>query len=172
MKEIFGPIRNKVAESGLIVVEPESFLPQVQYADFDIAEFLFKGLILREKDFRQALKDFDWESIRNKVLLVYCTTDAIIPSWAFMLLSAKAYGIAQEVFAGSRKKYQAKYLTRAITELDVDQYKDQRVMIKGCGKNPIPDSAYVDLTAKLLSVVKSLFFGEPCSNVPIYKKKS
>lgn len=172
MKDLLGPIKNRVAESGLIVVEPESFLPQVSYAEFDIAEFLFKGLILREKDFRQALKGYDWETLRNKVLLVHCSTDAIIPSWAYMLISARASNIAQEVFAGTKQEYQSKYLTRAIAEMDMKAYKDQRVMIKGCGKNPIPDSAYVDLTARLLSVVKSLFFGEPCSNVPIYKKKS
>lgn len=172
MKNILGPIRNKVAESGLIVIEPESFLPQVEYAEFDIAEFLFKGLILREKDFRLGLKEYDWESVQEKVLLVFCSTDAIIPSWAYMLVSALASGNATEVFAGNKEEFENKFITRAIAELDLDQYKDERVMIKGCGKKIIPESAYVDLTAKLLTVVKSLFFGEPCSNVPIYKRKS
>ena len=162
---------NKVAESGLITLKPETWVPSVPVAAFDLQEHLFQGLILKEQDFRDTLKTMDWSVYKDQVLCVYCSTDAIIPSWAYMLVATYAAPFAANIFYGNQEQWVGHALLRHIEQLDITEYKDQRVIIKGCSDEfPIGPEVYVALTAKLVPVVKSLMFGEPCSTVPVYKR--
>ncbi len=161
---------NRVANSGLITINPEDFLPSEEIIALDIAQFLFQGLILKEKDFRMALKEFDWGQYQNKVLTVHCSTDAIIPLWAFMLITVNASSHAHEVFLGTREDYITEKVNKAIRAIRTDEYEGKRVVIKGCGEKWVPSSAYLELTNKLQPVVQSLMYGEPCSTVPIFKR--
>jgi hypothetical protein len=165
------PIVNRVAQSSLITIKLEEFFPQEELVHFDLKDFLFKELILKEKDFRAALKEHDWEQYTGKVLLAYCSTDAIIPVWAYMLVAAYAAPIAKEVFQGTAEVYYQVHFDRAVAALDMEQYTDQRIVVKGCSDHPVPPSAYLDLTSRLRPVAKSIMYGEPCSTVPVYKKK-
>jgi hypothetical protein len=162
---------NKVAESGLITLKPETWVPSTPVASFDLKDYLFHGLILKEQDFRDRLKTIDWSQYKDQVLCVYCSTDAIIPSWAYMLVATYASAFAAQIFYGNSEHYVSSALLRHIEQIDANQYRDQRVIIKGCSDEfPIGPEVYVALTAKLVPVVKSLMFGEPCSTVPVYKR--
>lgn len=165
------PLVNKVAASGLITLKLETFWPQAELAELDIKDYLFKELLLKEKDFRAAMKAHDWTQYEGKVLLVHCSTDAIIPMWAYMLIAVHASPYAQDVFQGTAEDYYRTYFTQKLNALDVEAYKDQRVILKGCtdGK-AIPPQAYLALTKRLRPIAKSIMFGEPCSTVPIYKR--
>jgi hypothetical protein len=165
-------IVNKVAESGLITLDLEDFYPKDEIMGFDLKEYLFMGMILKEKDFRAALQNLDWETFRGKMVAVYCSADAIIPLWAYMLVSTNLSGIANKVFAGTPDEMRKQLFIEKIREINNTEYKDQRVIIKGCGDLDIGDYAYVEITNKLTPVVKSLMYGEPCSTVPVYKKKT
>jgi len=165
------PIVNRVANSGIITLNLENYFPDNDFVVLDIKDYLFKELILKEKDFRTALKEYDWSSIKDKILLVYCSSDAIIPVWAFMLVGAYAAPFAAEVYQGTETEYLKTHYNKIIQELDVESYKDQRIVIKGCSNKPVPPSAYSDLTYKLQPTVRSIMYGEPCSTVPIYKRK-
>ena len=129
------------------------------------------GLMLREKDFREFVKTHDWSQYNGKNVAVTCTADAIVPVWAYMLLANKLAPFAREVVFGNEDVLETVLFEKSIAKMDVEQYRDQRIVLKGCGDIPVPVSAYVELTKKLTPVVKSLMFGEPCSTVPIYKKK-
>ena len=165
------PLVNKVAASGLITLKLEDFWPNVELATFDIKDYLFQALLLKEKDFREALKNHDWSQYQGKVLLVYCSTDAIIPMWAYMLITSYAEPEATDVFQGHQEDYFRTYFTQQLNALDIAPYQGQRVILKGCtdGK-AIPPQAYLELTKRLRPVAKSIMFGEPCSTVPIYKQ--
>lgn len=165
------PLVNRVAASGLITVDLEDFFPEVEIAHFDIKNYLFKELLLKEKDFRAALKEQDWSQYQDKVLLVYCSTDAIVPMWAYMLVAAYAAPYCKDIFNGTEKEYFQNTYNQIIEELAIEQYQDQRVIIKGCSDRPVPASAYLKLTQRLQPIAKTIMFGEPCSTVPIYKKK-
>jgi hypothetical protein len=164
------PLVNRVASSGLITLKLEEFFPAVELAHFDLKDFLFMELILKEKDFRAALKEHNWEQYTGKVLLVYCSTDAIIPVWAYMLVAAYATPSAVDVFQGDREDYYRTYFLRQLDQLDVEQYRDQRLVIKGCSDHPVPPAAYLEITRLLQPLAKSIMFGEPCSTVPVYKQ--
>ena len=165
------PLVNRVAASSLITLDLETLLPsEDQLAHFDIKDYLFHGLILKEKDFRAALKEHDWSQYEGKTLLVYCSSDAIIPLWSYMLVTSYASPVVEDLFQGDFKAYQQQYLLNAIKNMDVTPYVDQRIVIKGCSKEEVPTAAYLDLTHKLRPHAKSIMFGEPCSTVPIYKK--
>jgi Protein of unknown function (DUF2480) len=148
MSEVF---QNKVAESGIITLDLEQYYPKGDTAVFDMKDHLFMGLILKEKDFREALKNMDWEIYRDKNVAVTCSADAIIPVWAYMLVGAGLLG--------------------NIAAADTAPFIDKRVVIKGCGEIPISEAAYLQITHQLRPVAKSIMYGEPCSTVPIYKKK-
>ena len=162
---------NKVAVSGLINLNLEDYFPKQPFVDLDLAQYLFQGLILREKDFRDAMNNYDWSSIDGHILLVSCSADAIIPSWAYMLIASHATGHAFDNFLGNKESYLTSYYREIIQQLPIDEFIDQRIVIKGCSKKPVPVSAYLEITKKLQPVSKSIMFGEPCSTVPIYKRK-
>jgi hypothetical protein len=165
------PIENKVKESGLIQIDLETLMPKVDFASIDISELLWEGLVLKEKDFRAWLKNHNWESYKNKGVRIFCSTDAIIPTWSYMLITSALEGIAFKVIVGSELLLNQLILQDVINAIDTDYYQDSRVIVKGCAKLPSPELALSLLVQKLQPVVKSIMFGEPCSTVPVYKKK-
>lgn len=163
-------IVNKVAESALTTIDLEDFLPVDEPVLFDLKDYLFKGLIIKEKEFRESLLNTDPELYRNKPVLVVCSAEAIIPMWAYMLLASQLQPVVKELFLGSVNEWKKMKLLEAIAFIDVSKYKDQRVVIKGCGSYPVPEAAYLEITKRIRPVVKSIFYGEPCSTVPIFKQ--
>jgi hypothetical protein len=165
------PIINKVAESGLITLDLEKYYPSGEVAVFDMKDHLFMGMILKEKDFREALKNLDWSVYQDKNVAVTCTADAIIPVWAYMLVATYLQPIAKEVVMGDEKELHKTIYLKNLSSIDVNEYADKRVVIKGCGETPIGDFAYMEITKLRRPVAKSIMYGEPCSTVPIYKKR-
>lgn len=162
---------NRVANSPLQNINLESFYPPQEMVLFDIKDYLFMELILKEKDFRKALKEHDWSQYQNKIVLIICSADAIIPMWAGMLITSYASAYASDIFMGSQEEYLKYHYKKVIENLDSAQYENGMLVIKGCSDKPVPASAYVSLTQKLQPLAKSIMFGEPCSTVPVYKKK-
>ncbi|MBN9292856.1 MAG: DUF2480 family protein [Flavobacteriia bacterium] len=163
-------IRNKIKESGLINLDLAFFKPnKLKIVPFDIAEQLWQGLVLKEKDFRQFLADHDWNQYQNKYVYIFCSTDAIVPTWAFMLVASKLIGIAAHVMVGTEQELIRDVIKSKIEELDIETYKDGRLIIKGCSDIDFPAFAMVKLMERLQPVCKSIMYGEPCSTVPIYK---
>ena len=163
-------LRNRVAESALRTIDLETLWSEPPIAIFDLKDHLFQGLVLREKEFRQALQDHNWEQYREKALLVYCSSDAIIPAWAPMLVASRAADFALEVFPGDQNAYLEAKFREAIASLDPAEFEDARVVVKGCSKRSVPPGAYIALLNRLQPVVRTLMFGEPCSTVPVYKR--
>jgi hypothetical protein len=170
MSTVSKPLVNRVAASGLITLKLEEFLPTTPLETLDLKAYLFQGLILREKDFREAMDQHDWEQYQGKTLLVHCSADAIVPLWAYMLIASKAAPYAADVSYGSAEAYYQAYFAQTLAALNVEQYRDQRIIIKGCSDRPVPTAAYVEITKRLRPLAKSIMYGEPCSTVPIYKK--
>lgn len=164
-------IRNKVAESGIITLNLEDFYPTDEIVIFDIKDYLFMEMILKEKDFRESLKNFDWQQYTNKNVGITCTVDAIIPLWAYMLVAVYLEPVANFVAEGNIEEIRKRILLQNINSINKDEYKDKRIVIKGCGDVEIPPYAFAEITRVLLPIVKSLMYGEPCSTVPVYKKK-
>ena len=162
-------IINKVAQSGLITFNLENYYPQGERVLIDIKDVLFMGMILKEKDFRQWIKDQDWTKYQDAYVAVHCSVDAIIPTWAYMLVASKLAGIAKKIVFGDLKSLETSIWEEALVNIDVNQYKDQKMVVKGCSNLPVSEAAYLIITAKLTPVVSSLMFGEPCSTVPVYK---
>jgi len=165
-------IVNKVAESGLVTIDLENFYPRQEVVLFDLKDYLFMGLILKEKDFREALKKEDWEKFRNKYVAVTCTADAIIPIWAYMLVVSYVQPVAADIIQGDEKELHRYLFIKNIEALNSEEYIDKRVVIKGCGDLPIGEFAYTEITKKLRPVAKSIMYGEACSTVPVFKKTS
>jgi hypothetical protein len=163
---------NKVAESGIVTINLEQYIAPADYIVFDLKPFLFMEMILKEKDYREALKNNDWTIYENKTVCITCSVDAIIPQWAFMLATTYLQPIAKDIRFGNIDTIKNDALRLAINAIATDEYIDKRIVIKGCGDVAIPDEAYIAITHKLLPVAKSIMYGEPCSTVPIYKKKS
>ena len=164
-------IINKVAESALTSIDLEEYYPKGDTAVFDLKDHLFMGLILKEKDFRTALQTNDWEQFRDKNVAVTCSADAIIPMWAYMLVASNLQPVAKEVVFGEEKNILNTLLLRNLSTIKGEEYTDKRVVVKGCGDVAIPEAAYVEITNKLRPYVKSIMYGEPCSTVPIFKRK-
>lgn len=164
-------IVNKVANSGLVSLNLEDYYPKEEIVVFDFKAHLFMGLILKEKDFRENLKNLDWSLYQNKKVAITCTADAIIPLWAYMLVVTYLQPVAKEIFTGTREEMQKHLFLKNIDAINADDFKDQRIVVKGCGDVNIENYAYAEITKKLLPLVKSIMYGEPCSTVPIYKKK-
>jgi hypothetical protein len=161
---------NKVANSSLLTIDLEKFYPTEDFIVFDIKDYLFQGLILREKDFRIALKEIDWKAYERKILLIICSVDAILPLWSYMLIAAYAAPYAKTIFQGDKETFLKVHYEKVIAEWDKEAYRDKRVVLKGCSEKAVPASAYSAAVNSLQPLVLSLFFGEPCSTVPIYKK--
>jgi hypothetical protein len=164
-------IINKVAQSGLVTLDPASFYPEGERVIYDIKDNLYMGLILREKDFREFVKGHDWAQYTGKNVGVTCSADAIVPAWAYMLLANRLAPFAREVVFGNEDVLETVLFEKELAKANFEQYRDQRIVLKGCGDIDVPTSAYVELTKRLTPVAKSLMFGEPCSTVPIYKRK-
>ncbi len=164
-------IINKVAESALTSIDLEEYYPTGETAVFDLKDHLFMGLILKEKDFRAALQTYNWEQFHNKNVAITCTIDAIIPMWAYMLVASYLNPVAKAVVFGEEKNILQTLLIRNISQINSEEYTDKRVVVKGCGNVPIPEAAYIEITNKLRPFVKSIMYGEPCSTVPIFKRK-
>ena len=161
---------NKVAESGIVTVNLEDYYPKETVVMFDLKDYLFMGLILKEKDFRESLKVLDTAPFLYKIVALTCTADAIIPMWAYMLVASALQPIANEIIFGSIDTVTNKVLVRNITAIPVHEYADKRIVIKGCGEMPVSEEAYIEITKKLRPVAKSIMYGEPCSTVPVFKK--
>lgn len=161
---------NRVANSPIKTINLEDYFPKQDVVVFDIKDYLYMELMLKEKDFRTALKAHDWDQYGGKVVCVYCSTDAIIPMWAYMLVATYLNGKAHDVYQGSRDAYIQNYYREQIRQLPVDGYLDKPVVIKGCSDKPVPAAAYMELTLRVQAVAKSIMFGEPCSTVPVYKR--
>ena len=164
-------IINKVAESALTSLDLEEYYPKGETAVFDLKDHLFMGLILKEKDFRTALQTLDWEQFRDKNVAITCSVDAIIPMWAYMLVASYLSPIAKEVVFGDEPHLLQTLLLKNLSQIKGEDYIDKRVVVKGCGDVAIPEAAYVEITNKLRPYVKSIMYGEPCSTVPIFKRK-
>lgn len=163
-------IINKVAASGLVTIDMEEWYPEGERVLIDIKQQLFQELILREKDFREYIKTTNWSFYKDKYVAITCSADAIVPTWAFMLLTTVLAPFAKEVVFGSLEDLENIIFGKIINSLNTDNYKGTRIIIKGCSKRHIPIGAYVALTNKLQPVAKSIMYGEPCSTVPVYKK--
>lgn len=164
-------IINRVANSGLITIDLEDFYHPGERVVYDLKQNLFQELLLREKDFREFLKTHDWTQYAGKNVAVTCTADAIVPSWAYMLLAVHLTPHAHMVVFGTLDDLEDALFRDALAAINPEDYRDAKVVVKGCSKYPVPLSAYVEISRKLQPVVASLMYGEPCSTVPIYKRK-
>lgn len=168
---IMEQIENKVAKSNLITIDLEYFYPKEEIVTLDISQFLTDGIILKEKEYRNQLKETDWSIYKDKIVLLTISEEAIVPQWTYMLCASFIQPFCSKVFQGSRASFLLNYYQNKISEIDQSQYIDKPIIIKGCSKKDVPSNAYIFILEKLQPVVKSLMFGEACSSVPIYKKK-
>ncbi len=161
---------NKVAESGLITLDLEEYYPKEETAIFDLKNYLFMELILKEKDYREALKNIDWSIYKDKNVAITCSADAVIPMWAYMLAATYLQPVVKEVIFGNEDFLHRTVFLKNLSKISAEEFADKRVVIKGCGDKSISETAYVEITKLLTPVAKSIMYGEPCSTVPIYKK--
>lgn len=164
-------IVNKVAQSPLITLDLEELYTPGERILYDIKDNLFEGIILKEKDFRIFLKSTDWSIYKDKHIAIHCSIDAIIPTWAYMLLTVKLEPFAKTIVFGDLKRLEEELFIHAIRKINPLEYQDKKVVIKGCSKIEVPTYAYMELTKLLEPYVFSIMYGEPCSTVPVYKKK-
>ncbi len=164
------PLVNRVANSGLVTIDLEELYPAGEIVPFDLKAYLFMEMILKEKDFREALKAHDWEQYRGKNIAVFCSADAIIPLWAYMLVATYAAPFASDVALTTPAQFAESAFLKKIASLDLSGYEGKRIVVKGCSDRPVPASAYLEITRRLQPVAQSIMFGEPCSTVPVYKK--
>jgi hypothetical protein len=162
-------IINRVASSGLITINLEDYYVEGERVVFDIKDYLYEELMLREKDFREFVKTNDWSVYKDKLVAITCSNDAIVATWAYMIVVAAMQPFAKKIIFGNPETLETVLFTEALSKLNLEDFRDQRVVIKGCGDKPVPNAAYVELTRLLQPVVKSIMYGEPCSTVPVYK---
>ncbi len=166
-----GLIVNRVAESAIETLDLAALAPP-ESVPFDLAPFLYKGLVLRERDFRQSLKETDWEPYRDATVAVFCSADALVPTWAFMLVAARLDGVAKDVAAGTPDQIRRDRLVAALDGHDWSRYQGAPVVVKGCGNDLVPLDAFVQATRRLQSVAAKIMYGEPCSSVPVWRRPS
>lgn len=164
-------IVNRVANSALVTINLEDYYPKGQRILFDIKDWLFEGFVLREKDFRQQVSSFNWSQYKDCYLALTCSTDAIIPAWAYMLISLQLEPFAKKTIIGNLEALETSIYQDVINDLNVSEFENKPLIIKGCSKKPVPQNAYIMLASKLKPVAKSIMYGEACSSVPLYKKK-
>lgn len=165
-------IVNKVEESGLIQMDMETFKPKIEIIEIDLAPQLWQGLVLKENEFRQWIKVHDWSIYKNKAVYVHCNADAIIPTWAFVLVGIQLEGVAYKSIIGNKTYLLQSLIADNINSLDISEYKDARLIIKGCSEIASPEFAMTLLVQRLKNVAKSIMYGEPCSTVPLFKRKN
>lgn len=163
-------IVNRVAKSGLITLNLEEFYPEGERVLYDIKENLWEGIALKEKDFRAFVKEHDWSQYQDKFVALHCSVDAIVPTWAYMLLATKLEPFAKRVVFGNLDTLETILFEEALQKIKAEDYEDARIVIKGCSDKVVPPSAYVKLTEMLRPYAKIIMYGEPCSTVPLYKK--
>ncbi|GJQ03920.1 DUF2480 family protein [Capnocytophaga canimorsus] len=164
-------IINRVANSSLAVFDLEDYYPVGQRMAFDLKDFLFEEIVLKEKDFRQQLDDFHWEIFKDAYVALFCSSEAIIPPWAYMLVTSKLAPYARKTVLGDLNHLEIALYQEIIERIDVSYLKDKPVIIKGCSQKPVPEAAYVMAVEKIQPIAKSVMYGEACSAVPIFKKK-
>ena len=164
-------IRNRVAESVLETFNLEEFYPEGARVLFDIKDWLEQGFILKEKDFRAKAEDHNWEQYKGAYVALHCSSDAIVPTWAYMLITTKLHPYCNKVVLGTLDTLESIVYREVIQELDLAAYKDKPVIVKGCSKKPVPEDAYLFITSRLQEVARSVMYGEACSSVPLYKRK-
>jgi hypothetical protein len=164
-------IVNKVAESGLLTIDLEDYYPKGDIKIFDLKDYLFMGLILKEKDFRAALQNKNWEEYNDAFVGITCSADAIVPAWAYMLVASYLQPFAKEVSFGDKKTLVNNIFIKRIATINGADFTDKRVIVKGCGDLQVPETAYLEITNTLRPYAKSIMYGEACSNVPVYKRK-
>ena len=164
-------IVNRVAQSKLVTLDLEEYYPQGSRLQIDIKDWLFESLILKEKEFRNQIASHNWEQYKDAYIALNCSSDAIIPGWAFMLISTKLQPYAKKVVLGSLEDLETTVFQSIIENLEVSDFKDKPVIIKVCSNKPIPPNAYLWATIKLQPVAKSIMYGEACSSVPLFKRK-
>lgn len=162
-------IKNKVAESGLVNFDLSELSPKGTRKGLDLKEFLFMEMVLKEKEFREKINALEVEDYQDAYVYIYCSSEAIIPVWAYFLVTSKLTGIAKKIVYGQRKDLEVLLMEEAISSFDFSSLEGKRVLVKGCSEESIPENAYIRLVTKLKPIVKSLMFGEACSNVPIFK---
>lgn len=164
-------IINRVANSKLMTFNLEDLYPKGERLAFDISSWLLEGIVLRESDFREKANNHDWSQYQDKYVALFCSTDAIVPGWAFLLLSLQLAPYTKKVVVGSLEEMESILFAELLKDLDVTEYYDRSIIIKGCANKPIPPNAYVLLAQKLQPIAKSIMYGEACSSVPLFKKK-
>jgi hypothetical protein len=164
-------IINKVAQSGLVTINLEDFYAPGDRVLLDIKPWLYEELILKEKEFRQYIKDHNWQQYSDKYVAVTCTADAIVPTWAYMLVAIQLAAVAKDVFFGGLNELEEHLFQKQLSSFNPAMYKDQRVVIKGCSDREVPVSVFMEITRLLQPYVKSIMYGEPCSTVPVFKRK-
>jgi len=164
-------IINRIKNSKLISIDLEDFYPIGERISFDIKDWLFEEAILKEKDFREYVKNHDWSVYKNSFVALHCSVDVIIPSWAFLLVTVNLSQYTNRIVVGDFKTIETVLFNEIISNLDIEQYRDKHVLIKGCSEKPIPETAYVQLAQKLVHVATSVMYGEACSSVPLFKNK-
>lgn len=165
-------IVNKVAKANIIQIDLSDYLPKNEIKSFDIKQALWQGLIVKEKEFRLFVKNFDWGVYRNETVALFCSEDAIIPAWAFMLITTELLNVNSIVYYGKLDEVKSQLFFNNLSHINATDFNSSRVMVKGCSDIPNPTKAYVELIKKLVPFVKSLMFGEPCSAVPVFKRKN
>jgi len=163
-------IINRVANSKLVTFDLEEIYPKGERVSFDISQWLLEGIVLRENSFREEATQHNWSQYENKYVALFCSTDAIVPGWAYLLLSLHLAPFAKKVTVGTLEELESILFTELLYNLDVSEYKDKPIIIKGCAHKPIPQNAYVLLAQKLQPIAKSIMYGEACSSVPLFKK--
>ena len=164
-------IVNKVANSALITIDLTDYAPKETIVILDVKDFLFEGIILKEKAFRNTLKEFDFSVYTDKIVALYCSSDAIVPMWAFMLLTSYLNNSASKIHFGTKEEVFQKIFSDNIDAIDATKFENKKIIVKGCGQVPLTETLYVAITKKLQNTVSSLMFGEACSAVPVFKKK-
>ncbi|MEJ2112667.1 MAG: DUF2480 family protein [Flavobacteriaceae bacterium] len=164
-------IINRVANSKLVTIDLEDYYPEGERVLLDIKNWLFQELVIREKDFRNHVKQHDWSQYKGSYVALTCSADAIIPSWAYLLIASNLSPFANKIVVGNLTDLESLIFQDIIADLDVLPFKDKPIIIKGCSKKPIPDTAYTLLISKLINISKSIMYGEACSTVPLYKNK-
>ena len=165
-------IVNRIASSALHQIDLEHYYPKEEIVTFDLKPYLFMELILKEKDFREKMQQLNWSEYTGKIVAVTCSSDAVIPMWAYMLITVNLQPFASDIVYGTAEDALKQRYLKNLGEIEIDQFRDQRVVVKGCGDLPIGEYAYLEITKRLRPVVKSIMYGEPCSTVPIFKAKA